>query len=116
MGTIARIGSSEEYDRIGIVERSHGNLRTVYDKLCIGLSRIGKHERFSMVLKVIYYSPPSENGIAPTTLAYRVYPKIPGDAGRGSIKKKSNINRDCTEIVAEMKVRRALCATMVLRN
>lgn len=45
MGTMVPTASIEGHDRIGIVERSHGYLQTVYDKLCIDLSKAGKHER-----------------------------------------------------------------------
>lgn len=82
IGTMSRLTLTEGHDQMGIVKRSRGYLRTVFDKLCKDLLEIGKHEKHSMAFKAINDTPSSQNGIAPTTLVYGVYARTPGGAGR----------------------------------
>lgn len=108
MGTIVRKALTEGHDRIELVERSREYLCTVYDKLRTDLPNIKKEEKLSMAFRAINDLPSAESGISPTTSVFGVYPKIPGEAERGLVMKRSKIIRDCTEIVSNMKSRRVL--------
>lgn len=116
LGTIIRIAPTEGHDRIGIVERSHAYLKTVYSKLCIDLPDVSREDRLSMSFRAINDSPCSDTGVSPTTLVFGVYPKIPGGGARGSMMQRANVIRACTEMITKLKARRVVKDAMKIRH
>lgn len=77
---------------------------------------MGRCDRSSITFRAITDISSSEDEIAPTDLAYALYPKISGCEAREKIIEQSNIIRECTEIVTKMNVFRMLRDVMRSRN
>lgn len=77
MEAIVCIASREGHNRIGMTQRSHGYLCTIYDMLQVDIPNISKEERLSMTLPAINDSPPAQSVIAPATMAFGICPKSP---------------------------------------
>lgn len=88
---IVRIVPTAVHGGIGIIEGSHGYLRTVYEKPCISLPHFQREEQLSMSLKHVNDALSSKTEISPTTLVFGVYPKIPGGGPRSTILRRPNI-------------------------
>ena len=108
MGIEVKIAPIKGHERVGIVERSHAQLRAEYDKLLIDLPQIVKEERLSMTFRAINDTPCSDIGIFPTTLVFGVYPKILGAGPRGTMAKRSKIIRECINLVIKLLARRTI--------
>lgn len=76
-GNIVRIAPTEAHDHIGVIERSHAYLRTVYENLCVDVPSKSKEDRLSLSFRALNDTPNSYTRICRTTLAYGNFPKIP---------------------------------------
>lgn len=108
MGSIVRIVPSEAHDRVGLVERNHVYLRTVYEELCINMPSLRKEERLSLTFRAINDCPNAESEISLTAFVFDTYPKIPGRGCRANAMEMADVIRECTRIVCKMNARRAI--------
>lgn len=116
MGSIVKIIRTEAHERIGLVERSHAYLQTVYDKLRMDPPSISRKTRLSMSFRAINSAPSSESGILKTTLVFGIQSKIPGGRYRGSMFKRAEVIRKYTNTVTKMKARRIIRDCKKTRN
>lgn len=73
MVPIIEIVPTEAHHRNGLVKRDHTYLQTVYEKLCLGVSRFSREEQLSMLFSAVNDAAASGTGIAHSTLVYGVY-------------------------------------------
>ncbi len=108
MEIVMKIASTEAHDRVGIVERNHTQLRTIYNKICMDCPKMAKEDVMSMTFRAINDTPNSEVGICPTTMVFGIVPKIPGAGHRGTVAERANIIRECTAILLRMPARKTM--------
>ncbi len=116
MGRLVRIAPTEAHDRVGVIERSHATLKTVYGKLRLDMPTIRREERLSPTFRALNDVPNSSTGISLTTLVFGVYPKLPGSGIRGTMAERAHIIRQCTVMVVKMRNRRLIKDLIRSRN
>lgn len=99
---------TKAHGRIRKVKRSHACIRSVYENLCVELSKISREERFSLTFRALNDTPHSNPGICPATLVSAVYAKIKGAHDRGSLMQRVAMIREFPAILALMKAKQTL--------
>eukprot|EP00171_Calliarthron_tuberculosum_P014672 IDg14672t1 len=108
MGIVLKTMPTEAHGRIGMVERQHAYLRSIYAKLKLDTPEMSKEERLSMAFRALNDAPDTDTGISPTTLVFGIHPKIPGSKKRGTLAQRAKIVRDATKFAMKMKSRRMI--------
>ncbi len=116
MGAVVKICPAEAHVRVGRIERNHATLRSIYEELKLDLPGIRGEERRSLTFRAVNDAPNSNSGISPTTLAFRVYPKIPGAGPRGTMAEQADIIRECAKMAIRQNARPTIRESTRVRN
>lgn len=96
---------TEAHERICLLERRHGVVRSIHEKLKIDLPKIGQAARLSLTFRAINGA---DTGVCPTTLVFGVYPKLPKSENRVSMAERAPIISQCMALAVKLKSRRVL--------
>lgn len=107
---------TEAHHTIGVVERQHGILRTIYNKLRLDEPDINKKERLLLTFRCVNDAP-GPGGISPTLLVYSVFPKLPLPQNRDtSLARRVKTISECTKLAKELKAKQIIKDSVNLRN
>lgn len=91
-------------------------MRTVYKALCVDLLGISRVERLSPKFRALNDKAHANNRLSPTTVVFGVYQKLHGARDLGMSIQNAEEIRDCTAIVACMKVHQTVQNSAKVRN
>lgn len=81
-------------------------MHTVYEKLCVDLSRIAREDRLSIKYIPSNDKPCATTGKFSTTLVYGDYLRLHGARDRDTLIQRAAMIRDCTATITRVKVQR----------
>eukprot|EP00171_Calliarthron_tuberculosum_P023596 IDg23596t1 len=112
MGIHVSIVPTEAHNKIGLIERYHKIVRTIYEKLKIDTSDMSRESRLSMTFRCVNDTA-GYDGIVPTLLVFGTYPKItidqtesPGTTAQRA-KAIRSASKLATEMITEERLRRS---------
>lgn len=111
-GIVLKGVPTEAHERVGLLERRHTVVRSVYDKLIIDMPDLSPSDRLSYIFRAINDALDSDTGVSATTMVFGVYPKLPGSGSRGSTTEFARIISERTKLAEEMKARTVIRDSM----
>ncbi len=97
---------TEAYHSIGAIERLHATLRSVYNRVALDEPHSTREENLQLALRCVHDAP-GPGGFSPTTLVYRVIPKLHMPHRRNlSLDARVRTTRERTMLVRPFKAQR----------